>query len=391
MALVQYRKLYWYPDQSLATNVPARVFPENSNVLAPIFSDIAGTPLANPTSTDGAGWLEFWAEEGKYWVHIDSEAFLVDAGMSEEEADLSTGVASGGELDIATPTSITINALVGYVVDVNQLLSASPTLIKVDEPTQTVALDAGALTRASTTWLMDSAGNVIQQAGAVTPEQRRTHIALGVTIFDTVGGALIEAQTRPVILGQPANQLADLMDAIGPLSVSGNAISANGVNLSFNKTSGSLFIRASNHFAAGVLTDSPHFSPSPAQAPVIMRRIDRNPIGVTPPAVTVINPTQYDLNGVLVPVGGGTNTSTVLRVWAFVTNDITTQILVQYGQQTYASLSAAVSGLTTEPYTPNPVTVRGALIGYIAVIRTATNLSDPTQAVFVQAKKFLSP
>lgn len=391
MALVQYRKLYWYPDQSLATNVPARVFPENSNVYAPIYSDIAGTPMANPTSTDGAGWLDFWAEEGKYWVHIDSEAFLVDAGMSEEEADLSTGVASGGEMDIASPTSVTINALVGYVVDNNQLLSASPTLIKVDEPTQTVALDAGALTRASTTWLMDSAGNVIQQAGAVTPEQRRTHIALGVTIFDTVGGALIEAQTRPVILGQPANQLADLMDAIGPLSVSGNAISANGVNLSFNKTSGSLFIRASNHFAAGILTDNPHFSPSPAQAPVIMRRIDRNPIAVTPPAATVINPTQYDLNGVLVPVGGGTNTSTVLRVWAFVTNDITTQILVQYGQQTYASLSAAVSGLTTEPYIPNPVTVRGALIGYIAVIRTATNLSDPTQAVFVQAKKFLSP
>lgn len=391
MALVQYRKLYWYPDQSLATNVPARVFPENSNTLAPIFSDIIGTPMANPTSTDGAGWLDFWAEEGKYWVHIDSEAFLVDAGMSEEEADLSTGVASGGEMDIASPTSVTINALVGYVVDNNQPLSSSPTLIKVDEPTQTVALDAGALTRASTTWLMDSAGNVIQQAGAVTPEQRRTHIALGVTIFDTVGGALIEAQTRPVILGQPANQLADLMDAIGPLSVSGNAISANGVNLSFNKTSGSLFIRASNHFAAGILTDNPHFSPSPAQAPVIMRRIDRNPIVVTPPAATVINPTQYDLNGVLVPVGGGTNTSTVLRVWAFVTNDITTQILVQYGQQTYASLSAAVSGLTTEPYTPNPVTVRGALIGYIAVIRTATNLSDPTQAVFVPAKKFLSP
>lgn len=391
MALVQYRKLYWYPDQSLAVNVPARVFPENSNTLAPIFSDIIGTPMANPTSTDGAGWLDFWAEEGKYWVHIDSEAFLVDAGMSEEEADLSTGVASGGELDIASPTSVTINALVGYVVDNNQLLSSSPTLIKVDEPTQVVALDAGALTRASTTWLMDSAGNVIQQANAVTPEQRRTHLALGITVFDTVSGALIEAQTRPVILGQPANQLADLMDAIGPLSVSGNAISANGVNLSFNKTSGSLFIRASNHFAAGVLTDSPHFSPSPAQAPVIMRRIDRNPIVVTPPAATVIDPTQYDLNGVLVPVGGGTNTSTVLRVWAFVTNDITTQILVQYGQQTYASLSAAVSGLTTELYIPNPVTVRGALIGYIAVIRTATNLSDPTQAVFVQAKKFLSP
>ena len=391
MALVQYRKLYWYPDQSLATNVPARVFPENSNVLAPIFSDIAGTPLANPTSTDGAGWLDFWAEEGKYWVHIDSEAFLVDAGMSEEEADLSTGVASGGELDIASPTSVTINALVGYVVDNNQLLSSSPTLIKVDEPTQVVALDAGALARTSTTWLMDSAGNVIQQANAVTPEQRRTHLALGITVFDTNLNALVEAQTRPVILGQPVNQVVDIMDAIGSMNIDGNLISPNGANLSINKTAGTVFIRASNHFDAGVLTDNPHFSPSPAQTPVTLRRITRGPIVVTPPGVLTLDPAQYDVAGVLVPVGGGPTTSTVQRVWVFVTNDATLQVLVQYGQQTYSTLTQAVQSLGTEIFEPAPVTVRGALVGYIAVTRTATNLSDPTQAVFIRAGKFSTP
>lgn len=391
MALVQYRKLYWYPDQSLATNVPARVFPENSNVLAPIFSDTAGTPLANPTSTDGAGWLEFWAEEGKYWVHIDSEAFIVDAGMSEEEADLSTGVASGGEMDAAGPQSVTINALVGYVVDNNQLLSSSPTLIKVDEPTQVVALDAGSLARTSTTWLMDSAGNVIQQANAVTAEQRRTHLALGVTIYDTVAAALVEAQTRPIILGQPANQIADIMEAIGPMSVSGNVVSPNGANLSINKTAGTLFIRASNHFNGGLLTDNPHFSVSPAMAPATIRRITRNPVVVTPPATLTLDPTQYDLNGVLTPIGGGPTTSSVQRVWAFVTNDATLQILVQYGQQTYSTLTQAVQSLGTEVFEPAPVTVRGALVGYIAVTRIATDLSDPTQAVLIKAGKFSIP
>lgn len=391
MSLQQYSDIYWLPSGALAANTTARIFPHHSNALAPIFSDGIGTPMANPTVTDGAGVLTFWANEGKYWVYINSLAYLVDVGMSGEEADLTTGIASGGELDIATPTSITINALVGYVVDNNALTSVTPAVVKVDQPTQVVALDAFSLARASTTWLMDSAGNVIQQAGAVTPEQRRTHLALGVTIFDTVGVTLIEAQSRPVILGQPVNQTADLMDAVGPLSVAGNRISPNGATLGFAKAAGTLFIRASNHFAAGVLTDNPHFSPSPAFTPVTFRRILRNPIVITPPAVTVIDPANYDLNGVLTAVGGGTNTSTVQRVWAFVTNDTTTQILVQYGQSTYTSLSNAVASIGHGNFIPNPVTVRGALVGYICVIRTATDLSDPAQATFVQAGKFPTP
>lgn len=392
MSLVRYSDVYWFPNGALAANIPARIFPVNSNALAPIFSDIIGTPLANPTSTDGAGVLTFWAQEGKYWVHIDTEAFLVDAGLSEEEADLTTGTASGGEMDInaGNPQAVDIGALVGYVVDNNDLLSTAPSIIKVDEAAQTVALDAGALTRASTTWLMDSAGNVIQQAGTVTPLQRRTHLVLGVTVFDTVAGVLLEAQTRPVILGQPVNQLVDLMDAVGPVSTDGNLVSANGANLMINKAVGTLFVQASNHFAAGVLTDNPHFSPSPAQTPATFRRVLRT-ITVTPPAVTTLDPANYDLGGVLTPVGGGTNTSTIQRVWNFVTTDPTTRILIQYGQQTYASLTAALAAVGRETFVPVPATARAALIGYICVTRTATDLSDPTQAVFVKAGKFANP
>jgi hypothetical protein len=387
VALQLYNRKYWFPSGTPAVNVPARVFIYDNNVFANLFADQAGTiPIAQPLNTDGAGFLTFWAEEGQYWVHIDEETFLIDAGLSEEQADLTTGIASGGELNLtANPQAVEISALVGYVVDNNELTSTEPAVVKVDEATQVVALDAAALLRSITYWLMDSAGTVVQQAAPPTPQQRRTHLALGLSLYDTGLGVLVEVQTQPVILGQPTNQLVDFMDALGPFTLTGNIISPNGVNLSFNKTAGTLFSRASNHFSSGILTDNPHESALPAQTPCQLRRILRTSVIPTPPAVTTVDPTRYDLNGVLTLIGGGTNTSTIQRVYAFATNIATAQIAVQYGQATFASLAAAVAAVHVAPFVPGPVTRSGALIGYICMIRTATNLSDPTQATFVPA------
>ncbi len=387
MAFVQFTDTYWFPTGALAVNIPARVFPRNSNALAPIFTDITGTiPLANPLNTDAFGVLTFWAEEGQYWIHIDSETFLVDVGMSEEEADLSTGVASGGDMTVngLNPKAVDFTALVGYVVDNNAITSAVPSAIKVDEPAQTVVLDGPAQLRALTNWLMDSAGNVIQQEPPPSPVQRRTHLQLGVTLYDPGSGMIVEVQSGPVILGQPANQFADLLDSIGPFNLSGNILSAVVGTLSFNVTAGEVFRRALNHFAGGVLTDNPHINPTPARAPALFKRVIRTPESPLPPDVTTVNPTMYDLNGVLTPVGGGTNTSTVQRVFITPGANPSAQVAVQYGQLTFASLSAAVAAVGTSNFTPNPVSGFGALVGYIAMIRTATDLSNPAHAVFVR-------
>ncbi|WP_327592447.1 hypothetical protein [Streptomyces chartreusis] len=87
MALAQYSELFWFPSGELATDVPARVFVHSTNTLATLYADAGGTtPLANPVSTSGTGRLEFWAEEGKYWVHIDSEAFEIAVGAAAQPA-----------------------------------------------------------------------------------------------------------------------------------------------------------------------------------------------------------------------------------------------------------------------------------------------------------------
>lgn len=85
MALARYREQFWYDTEALAVNVPAHVFPRFSNIHALIYADSAGTiPLSNPVNTDGSGFLDFWIENGDYWVRINGQGFytIVDLDPS---------------------------------------------------------------------------------------------------------------------------------------------------------------------------------------------------------------------------------------------------------------------------------------------------------------------
>jgi hypothetical protein len=391
MALAQYTDTFWFPNGSPAVNIATQVFPKNSSIPATLYTDATGATQITSPATSGTGVLSFWAETGEYWIHLDTETFAVTVGMSQEQADLSTGVASGGELNVngANPAAVDISAVDGYVVNYLAGTQAEPVITRVKTAAQTVALDAAALLRTRTWWLLDTAGTVIQQASKPTNAQHRTHIVLGATDYD--GSSIIADQSLPVILPQTANQLVDLMDALGPFPVSGNLITPNGANLRINKSEGAVFSRAFNHYAGPVLTNDPHISTTAAQSPAVFRYITQSTtlLGAT---VNTLDVAHYDVGGVVTPVPGGGSSSTIHTVWLFGANTTAQQIVIQYGQAVFSTLSDAVVSMGLDPgLVVNPVLDVATLIAWVAATRTATDLSNPAQCSIIMAHKFATP
>jgi hypothetical protein len=340
--------------------------------ITPVFADaflpLAGGTMSGPLALTAGG------------VDVDVQEALSTA--------LSTGVMSGGTLDAsATPSAVDIGAMTGYIVDY-VTDATDPVVTQVSTAAQTVALDAGALARSATYWLVSSAGTVVQQAGKPTNAQRRTHIVLGVTAYDIGTATIFVDQSTPQILSQLGNQLIDLMDALGPFVVDGNQVTANGANLQLAQASGRLFARAFSHYVGAVQTNDPHIHTTIAQAPANFR-YGTSSTTVFPAAVTVVDPANYDLGGVVTPVGGGVGRSTIQRIWVFPTNTTDGQLAIQYGQTVYSTKAAAVAALAMDPYVVNPLFPgAGALLAVLVVTRTATDLSDTSQAEIFMAGMF---
>lgn len=76
MALAHYAETYWYPDETFAVGVEYHVFPRLSNIHSSLFADQLGTlPLPNPGVTAAGGVIDFWVDEGDYYVYIRDQAF----------------------------------------------------------------------------------------------------------------------------------------------------------------------------------------------------------------------------------------------------------------------------------------------------------------------------
>lgn len=428
MAIVQYTDKFWYPSGTLAVGVAVRVFPEHSNILAPLFANLAGTiPLANPVTTDAGGFATFYVEAGMYWLHADTESFLTNIGLPEvtpaeiaaiqtdvstlqgdvtvvegdvvtlqfdtialQSAALSSGIAAGGDISVnaISSSAIDVSPFIGYITDFTAD-PFNPSITRIDFPGVVgLEMDAGSLARTDTSWLMDANQVITQVPSPTTNEQRRTHIRIGLTT--QVGGIITIDQSLPIIMQQPANQLSDLMVSLGPFNITGNVITANGVNLMVNQSAGKLFSQAFNHFVGPVQTNDPHVTVTQAQTPAQYRYITSTSttFGVLRNTIDVAN---YAPGGVITPIGGGAGTSTIHRVYMFAANNAADQIIIQYGSNTYASLAAATAAIGAGTFTPNPMLSDTALVAYIAVTRTATNLSDPVQATIVNAGKFPTP
>lgn len=295
---------------------------------------------------------------------------------------VSTGLIKGGVLSVANTTQVNMTALTGMVADyvTNPLV---PTYTKVNLPAQTITVTN--LTQPLVWLLVNGAGVFLQQTTNPTDTQRRTHIVVGG--ISVVNGNVVAARTLPQYLPQGNNQLYDLIDALGPFNISGNVLAPASTNLTLAKGSGTVFSKAFNLYSGGVLTNDPHVSPIPLLNPVSMRYITQVFTPTPSPLVTNVDPANYDVGGVITPIAGGANVSTIQRLFVIPPGSGPAQVLVQYGQNTYQSLDEAIAAVGSETFVQNPFLPFAVLIGYIVVKRTAVNLADPAQAKIMQAAK----
>jgi len=383
-----------YPSPTLANtaNVQSVVRTNRLDQMAVPTSSVSMnnqkiTNLSNATvSTDAANYGQV--------VHISGSTMTGPLGVLYNNFDfdnseavgasVSTGVISGGVMSVGTnPATVNITALIGYYVN-----HATPgsTFVKTINLAAQTAIPLASTSRVVTWWMVDPNGNIVQQATQPTATQRRGNIQLGITAYSSAANAIFNIQTTPVINRQFVNQMYDFFYSLGTFSIEGNDVTPNGANLSWNKSSGSLFSPGFNYASS---VTNPHMVNSPAVTVAAFRYATQLTGSQSLTQRTTLDVANYDNAGVITAIPGGTNACTIHHIFQFATNLVSEQFAIQYGQTVYSNLANAQAALTNENFVLNPdFKGIGVLIGHIIAIKGATNLSDPAQAIFIKAQKF---
>jgi len=212
--------------------------------------------------------------------------------------NLPTGYVAGLTLSIhPTDNTKAIIDVGGYIItDFTDVFNVQAIPVEVLVPIEFTP--AYLLTNPSTYVALDINKNIISSVTPFDNDDRRVLCIIGNVVHSNLTNINVVNEIKAPILA-PTNQLHDLIKAVGFLNLEGNTISANGANLSLNKTAGLIWglgINANNY------TD-PHRLVLPEQTSLTFRyRLSVSPI-VEFANTTLLDPTQYESSpGVLSPL-----------------------------------------------------------------------------------------
>jgi hypothetical protein len=342
-----------------------------------------------------------YATQGVWRLHIIDES-LIDPDIARDSelptalADLSddathrtltdvekaalqfgSGIASGYTISInADPEKIDIAAGTGYIVDLTDPLS--PILVPTSFDGATAVVLTYRTTNNITYLAVNSDEEVVQQTTPFTASQRRELMIIGAAIHSNLSTVNAVNNLPDVALNVTA-QLNDLLDSLKEFNNSGNLFSANGANLSINKSAGTVFKKGSNF---GTDPSNPHVITTGALvAPDTIRYRLRD--GTEYSNTAFVDPDYYDLAGVRTAVGN--NQWSIQHITLFTSN----LVRIQYGQATYSSKAAAIQAISTEPFVAEAnVSTNGLARCILIVQQGATDLSDTAEAAFFNLGKF---
>lgn len=293
-----------------------------------------------------------------------------------------TGVILGGVLTInADTTKIDVSAGMGYVVD-NWTSPGSPTISLVQWSAFTAVTLTYLATSLDTQLAINGADATLAQFNTlITATQRRDYLYLGKAVHTnlTVVNAVVN---NAVLRTSPMTTMDDFHDAVGPVNKSGNVISANGANLSINRSAGKVYRRGAARVSSA---KSPNLITTSAATPVSLQYRYRNGSGgfTTATATTTLVPGSYDDgDGTLGTVGN--SEWTIQRIYHFTIGTT----YATYGQAIYATLAAAVAAVETEDPVIDPQFADASLRAYVIMRGNATSLADTAITAIVRGGKF---
>jgi len=294
----------------------------------------------------------------------------------DKKQDLSTGLIKNGAISInADPTKYNISAGIGVITNYDNPEIPTCTIVNF---AATTGKTPTYLTSGNITYVaINSSGVIVEQATAFTTSQRRDLIILGAVIHSNLTTInVVNNISAPT--NADTNQLHDLMSYIGALNLTGNKYTANGANLSLDKSAGIIFKPGVN-FAND--WKKPHELDEALQTLLTFRY--RTQTGVEGSDVTVLNPALYDLAGVLTTVPS--NKFTIQTVTMFQTG----LTRIQYGQNIYNSLAEAENAILTRAFVvESNIAMNGITRAYIILRNSTTSLQNVSDAKIIEAQKF---
>jgi hypothetical protein len=332
--------------------------------------------------------VESNATTGKILVSITNENLALSLTQLEINVllgnTISTGVYSYTGATTASTTTINVAPMRGWMVyNTGPINSTKPSVLNIYYSGGTGISLPNLSTSDATYFLVNSGATLFQQTTFPTPQQRRENIFLGKVVHPN--RLTIQAVNNTV--DYDVSSMSALRDLWTPIKMinDGILVSPNGNNLNINTSSGILW-------GNGVGWTTNELDPNSVviSSKVAASFFYRTQTGGTSSAVSVIDPTKYDVGGVITSMGGaGSDNASNQRVYLYPTGVIN----ILYGQTNYNNLTAAVSGIQSETFVvyPNAKTT-GVLIGIISVrndiVADGEPLTNTDYAIFTPVSKF---
>lgn len=296
----------------------------------------------------------------------------------------STSWILGAAVSVNTdPAKFDISAGEGQHVDHS---SHPPIVTHVTIAAQTALTVTDLATQISTEIGVDKNGNIVQQF-RFTPEERRDNFTIGLLVHPDFTTLAARPLAR-VLSHEVALTTTDLALAIGSLNVSGVVFQTNGANLKLNVTAGVTFSIGINK---DKIKNSNYVNSVAVGATTFFHTWQDGSGGFNLFETDELDPNNYDdgTGGALAPSGTILpNKWQLMRVFIFPVEDPRLSVvIIHYGTDTFGTSEEALNDLGID-FISNPALDNAVHRANIAVIRGATDLTDPSQAIISTVGKF---